>query len=88
MNRNFIVMSNLFHNGKNGSDELFNGWSFDKENYILFAAGIITIILGYIIMALGETYSFQSLSVAPVFLFIGYLILIPVSLIYKKNKQK
>jgi len=88
MNRNFRVMSNLFHNGKDSSDDLFNGWSFDRENYILFAIGIITIILGYAIMALGETYSFQSLSVAPVFLFIGYLIFIPVSLIYKKNKQK
>jgi hypothetical protein len=81
-------MSNLFHNGKDSSDDLFESWSYDKENYILFAVGIITIILGYVIMALGETYSFQSLSVAPVFLFIGYLILIPVSLIYKKNKQK
>jgi len=81
-------MSNLFHNGKDSSDDLFNGWSFDRENYILFAIGIITIILGYAIMALGETYSFQSLSVAPVFLFIGYLIFIPISLIYKKNKQK
>jgi len=88
MNRNFRVMSNLFHNGKDSSDDLFNGWSFDRENYILFAIGIITIILGYAIMALGETYSFQSLSVAPVFLFIGYLIFIPISLIYKKNKQK
>ena len=88
MNRNFDIMSNLFHNDKNDSDDLFNEWSFHKENYILFAVGIITIILGYVIMALGETYSFQSLSVAPVFLFIGYLILIPISLIYKKNNQK
>jgi len=81
-------MSNLFHNGKDSSDDLFESWSYSKENYILFTVGIITIILGYVIMALGETYSFQSLSVAPVFLFIGYLIFIPVSLIYKKNKQK
>ena len=88
MDCNFIGMSNLFHNGKDSSDDLFESWSYDKENYILFAAGIITIILGYVIMALGGTYSFQSLSVAPVFLFIGYLILIPISLIYKKNKQK
>ena len=86
MNRNFRVMSNLFHNGKDSSDNLFDGWSYDKENYILFAVGIITIILGYVIMALGETYSFQSLSIAPVFLFIGYLILIPIALIYKKNR--
>ena len=88
MNRNFGAMSNLFHNGKDSSDDLFESWSYSKENYILFTVGIITIILGYVIMALGETYSFQSLSVAPVFLFIGYLIFIPVSLIYKKNKQK
>ena len=86
MNRNFRAMSNLFHNGKDSSDNLFDGWSYDKENYILFAVGIITIILGYVIMALGETYSFQSLSIAPVFLFIGYLILIPIALIYKKNR--
>ena len=86
MNRNFRAMSNLFHNDKDSSDNLFDGWSYDKENYILFAVGIITIILGYVIMALGETYSFQSLSIAPVFLFIGYLILIPIALIYKKNR--
>ena len=86
MNRNFRVMSNLFHNGKDSSDNPFGGWSYDKENYILFAVGIITIILGYVIMAFGETYSFQSLSIAPVFLFIGYLILIPIALIYKKNR--
>ncbi len=53
MNRNFRVMSNLFHNGKDSSDDLFEGWSYCKENYILFAVGIITIILGYVIMALG-----------------------------------
>ena len=57
MNRNFRVMSNLFHNGKDSSDDLFESWSYSKENYILFTVGIITIILGYVIMALGETYS-------------------------------
>ena len=86
MNRNFRVMSNLFHNGKDSSDDLFESWSYGKENYILFAVGIITIILGYVIMALGETYSFQSLSLAPILLFLGYIILIPIALIYKKDK--
>jgi hypothetical protein len=81
-------MSNLFHNDKDSSGNIFDGWSYDKENYILFAIGIVTIILGYVIMATGETYSFQSLSIAPIFLFIGYLVLIPLSLLYKKNKQK
>ena len=86
MNCNFTCMSNLFHNNKDNSGNIFNSWSYDKENYILFGAGIITIILGYIIMATGDTYSFQSLSLAPVLLFIGYIILIPVALLYKKKK--
>ena len=88
MNRNFRVMSNLFHKDKDSSGDIFHGWSYGKENYIIFAVGMITIILGYILMATGETYSFQSLSIAPVFLFVGYLVLIPLSLTYKKNKKE
>ena len=38
-------------------------------------------------MALGETYSFQSLSLAPVILTIGYLVLIPYALLYKDKKN-
>ena len=79
-------MSNLFHNNNDDSGDIFSGWSYNKKNYIIFCAGIITIILGYIIMATGDTYSFQSLSLAPVLLFIGYIILIPIALLYKKKK--
>ena len=86
MNCNFIGMSNLFHNNKDNSRELFHDWAFKKENYIFFIAGIISVIVGYIVMATGETYSFQSLSVAPILLFVGYIILIPLALIYKKDK--
>ena len=86
MNCNFIGMSNLFHNNNDSSGELFQGWSFEKENYVFFITGIISVILGYIFMATGETYSFQSLSLAPVLLFVGYIILIPIALIYKKDK--
>jgi len=86
MNCNFIGMSNLFHNNKDSSGELFQDWYFEKENYVFFIAGIISVILGYIIMVTGETYSFQSLSLAPILLFVGYIILIPLALIYKKDK--
>ena len=79
-------MSNLFHNGKDQSGNLFNGWSYTKKNYIFFICGVIMIILGYIIMVTGETNSFQSLSLAPIILTIGYLVLIPASLIYREKK--
>ena len=86
MKCNFACMGNLFRNNKESSGNIFDGWSYDKENYVLFGAGIITIILGYIIMAIGDTYSFQSLSLAPVLLFFGYIILVPIALLYKKKK--
>ena len=53
-----------------------------QTTYLLFS-GILLIILGYIIMAYGEVNSFQSLTLAPIILFIGYIILIPSALIYK-----
>tara|TARA_Y100001970_G_scaffold200097_1_gene243353 strand:- start:255 stop:488 length:234 start_codon:yes stop_codon:yes gene_type:complete len=77
-------MSKLFYKGNDNSRAIFDSWSFTKRNYVLFILGIIFIISGYIIMALGETYSFQSLSLAPVILTIGYLVLIPFALLYKE----
>ena len=77
-------MSKLFYNDdSDGSKVLFGSWSFNKINYFLLFSGILFIILGYLIMAYGEVNSFQSLTLAPIILFIGYIILIPVALIYK-----
>ena len=60
--------------------------TLSRTNYILFGIGILLIILGYFIMAKGEVYSFQSLSVAPLTLLFGYLVVIPASILYKKKK--
>tara|TARA_Y100000768_G_C23384252_1_gene409980 strand:+ start:258 stop:503 length:246 start_codon:yes stop_codon:yes gene_type:complete len=80
-------MSKLFHKGDSLSNSIFDSWSFSKKNYFLFILGVISIIFGYIIMALGKTYSFQSLSLAPVILTIGYLVLIPAALLYKEKEK-
>ena len=82
-------MSKLFYNDdSNGSKVLFGSWSFNKTNYLLFISGIILIIFGYFIMAYGGVNSFQSLTLAPVILFIGYIILIPSALIYRERIRK
>ena len=82
-------MSKLFYNDdSNISKDLFGSWSFNKTNYLLLLSGILLIILGYIIMAYGEVNSFQSLTLAPIILFFGYIILIPSALIYKGSKIK
>ena len=65
--------------------QLIDGWSFNKINYIIFFIGVLFIIFGYIIMATGTVNSFQSLTLAPIMLFLGYIIIIPASLIYRKK---
>ncbi len=62
-------------------------WGLSKFNYYIFIFGLISIFSGYIIMGTGEVYSLQSLMIAPIFLFLGYIILIPLSLIIKFKEK-
>ena len=63
-----------------------NIWMYDKINYILFLIGLAFIIIGYIIMSLGTVNSFQSMDLSPILLFTGYIIIIPLSLIYRRDQ--
>ena len=65
---------------------LFEGWAFNKTNYVIFLVGLLLIVGGYIIMALGEVDSFQSITLAPIMLFLGYVVVIPIALIYRSKK--
>ena len=60
---------------------------FSKLNYLLFIFGLLMIFIGYIVMATGHVNSFQSLTLAPILLFLGYIIFIPLSLIISNNKD-
>ena len=79
-------MSKLFYKEENNKKSmLFDSWKFKKSNYIIFLTGLALIFLGYIIMATGSVNSFQSLTIAPILLFSGYIIFIPLSILYKKQ---
>jgi len=60
---------------------------FSAINYVLFLIGLLVIALGYILMGTGELNSTQSLSVSPIVLLIGYLVIIPVAIMYR-GKEK
>ena len=78
---NFLV--EMSENNTQNNSGLFEGWAFGKINYILFSVGLALVIFGYIFMASGEVNSFQSLTLAPIMLFLGYIVVIPVSLVYR-----
>ena len=60
-------------------------WPYKRKNYVLFGIGVFVIILGYLIMYLGEVNSFQSLTLSPILLLIGYLIIIPYAILHRNN---
>ena len=71
---------------KDNNSGIFHSWPFGKKNYLLFLIGVLTIVLGYIIMYLGEVNSTQTLVTSPRLLIIGYCIFIPIAIIYKPKK--
>ena len=75
---NFPIMEN-----KNKKTLQFS-WPYKRKNYVLFGVGVFAIIVGYLIMFLGDVNSFQSLVISPLLLLLGYLVIIPLALLYKK----
>jgi hypothetical protein len=65
---------------------LFENWTFSKINYLIFSVALLFIMAGYLFMATGSVNSVQSLTIAPIILLIGYLVLIPLALIYKSRR--
>lgn len=62
-----------------------NYWN--KNNYILFGIGIGIIIIGFLLMAQGPWDNPLSLSISPVVLLIAYVIVFPLSILYKKKSS-
>ncbi len=59
---------------------------FTIKNYLLFLAGIVTIIIGYFLMSIGPYDSVYSLTISPIVLLVGYIILLPMSVLMKFDK--
>ena len=70
-------------NKNQDNSKLFTSWDYNRKNYMFFAIGIAVVVLGYLLMAYGETTSFQSVKLAPILLVIGHCIIIPISIVYK-----
>lgn len=56
-------------------------------NYKILFAGIAVIILGYILLGTGSWDGFLALTLAPVVLVIGYCVIIPIGIIYRKKEK-
>lgn len=60
-----------------------------RENYWIVVVGIAVILLGFVALAQDGVEGTMPLVVAPILLFLGYLVIVPIGLMYrKKTKQE
>ncbi len=60
----------------------------NRTNYIIIIAGAALVIATYILLATNNSvYGFIPLDVVPILLFIGYLIIVPIGIMYKGTKK-
>jgi hypothetical protein len=59
---------------------------FTKVNYYIIAVGIGLVILGFISMSQGSVEGTLPLVVAPILLVIGYCVILPIGILYKKKE--
>jgi hypothetical protein len=63
------------------SADVRHSFPFTRRNWILAAAGIGVIVLGYVLLSIPPAEGFLSLTLAPVLLVAGYCVLIPAALL-------
>ncbi len=69
---------------KSKADEV---WPFEKENYIIIGVGVLFIIAGYMALSGNTVEGFSQLTLAPLLLLTGYLVIIPIGIFYRKKAR-
>jgi len=62
--------------------------AFTKTNYYIFALAIGFLLVGYVFLSKGPADSTASLTIAPIILVIGYCILVPLAIFWRKRAQE
>jgi hypothetical protein len=58
---------------------------FNRDNFRIISVGILVIIGGYVAMLEGSVEGFLPLVIAPILLVIGYCVIVPIGILYRKG---
>ncbi len=67
------------------ADDVF---PFERENYLIILVGVVFIVAGYIAMSGNVVEGFSQLTLSPILLLIGYCVIIPVGIMYRKKEKR
>ena len=57
-----------------------------RVNYLILIAGVVVVLVGMLVMSAGDDVSPMSVTVAPLLLVLGYCVIIPLGIIYRKKQ--
>jgi uncharacterized membrane protein len=58
-----------------------------RTNYLLLLLGIAIIVVGFITLSIGPVEGFWTIDVAPILLVLGYCVILPVAIMYRKREK-
>ena len=59
-----------------------------RTNYMIIIGGALLILVTYVILATNNTvYGFIPLDLVPILLFIGYIVIVPIGIMYRGKKK-
>lgn len=61
---------------------------FERQNFIIMGIGLLVILAGYIALSGNSVEGFSQLTLAPFLLVLGYCVIIPVGIMYRKKEQR
>ena len=61
---------------------------FTRKNWTLAAAGLASILIGYVCLRIPPAEGFLSLTLAPVLLVAGYCVLIPLAILARDETEE
>ncbi|MCI0449977.1 MAG: DUF3098 domain-containing protein [Chlorobi bacterium] len=75
------VKSKKLQSSRLGKQKKEFSFPLEKENFMIIGAGIVLLIIGYILMAQNSVDGFVPTVVSPIILVIGYCIVIPYGIL-------
>jgi DUF3098 family protein len=59
----------------------------ERENFMILGVGLLCIVLGYVALSGNVVEGFRQLTLAPILLLLGYCVIIPVGIMYRKKPK-
>ena len=71
--------------GKKGKQD--NIFPLERENFVILGIGLVVIIAGYVALSGNVVEGFSQLTLAPLLLVIGYCVIMPIGIMYRKKEK-